>query len=165
MGTNEKGKVNLSKNRVLTIAIEVKDLDKTVDFYQSNFGIGPFIIQERVNDCILHGKKTQYTARWATTRLGGGQIALTLTHIIDGESIHKEILMEKGEGVSSICFDVADLDAEIVKLEKKGIGVTQYIKRKNGGAYAYMDTGKIGGMLIQLLEGGISGVPAEWGRK
>ena len=165
MGTDEKREVDLSKNRVLSMCIEVKDLDKAVDFYQSNFGIGPFIVQERVNDCILHGKKTQYTARWAQAPLGGGQIALTLTQIISGESVHKEILMEKGEWVGSICLDVADLDSEIAKLEKKGIKVAQYCKKKTGGAFAYMDTGKAGGMLIELLEGGMSGVPADWGRQ
>ena len=159
MHDGDKGEIDLSKSKLLSISVEVEDLDKAIEYYSSNFGIGPFVVQERTNDAILHGKESRHTTRWAMAPMGGGRVVLSLTQIIEGESIHKEILRRRGEGMSSLCFKVEDLDQGIAQFEKKGIGVLQYAKRKTGGGFAYMDTAKVGGVVIELLEGGLSGMP------
>ena len=158
MGDGNSRELNLSKYKVLSICMEVKDLNKTIEYYSSNFGIGPFVVQERSNDCILHGREAHYTARWAIAPLGEGQVILEFSEIIEGESIHTEFLEKNGEGVSYICLGVPDVDAKIAKFKEKGIEVLQYCRRKDGGVFAYMDTGKVGGLVIELLEGGLTGV-------
>ena len=53
-----------------------------------------------------------------------------------------------GEGISHVCFAVENVQQEVAKLVAKGAMV---VMTGMGGRFAYVDTGKVGGVLIELV--------------
>lgn len=128
----------------------VRNVDEAVEYYSSNFGIGPFRIMTRHRrSAIVHGKITDYKVKLAFAELG--QVQLELIEVLEGETIQTEFLREKGEGLHHLGFHVEDLDAEVSKWEGKGFGVLQRSK-PGGPGYAYMDTSRVSGVIIELIQ-------------
>jgi len=61
-------------------------------------------------------------------------------------------LETKGEGINHLGFLVDDIDREVAKLVKKGFKVISSGKFLTGGGFAYFDTGKVGGILFELIQ-------------
>ena len=133
------------------VGVVVRDMDRAVEYYQS-LGIGPF---EPLNVAIaekrLRGKPADHAkAKGRLARIG--QIKLELIQPVEGESLSKEFLENKGEGVSHICFSVDDIEEEAAKLVKKGFKIISSVKFLNGGGNVYFDTGRVGGVLLELIQ-------------
>ncbi len=143
---------------VSTIGVLVKDLDKAIAYYSSNFGIGPFHIEDHAVKAKLHGKDVSYKVRFALAKFG--PVMLELLNVSEGESLHLEVLKRKGEGVSFLSFHVEDLPGEIAKFEKRGFKVLMSAELKNVDygdksynlGYAFMDTDKVGGVIFELSQ-------------
>jgi len=133
------------------MGVVVRDMDKAIEYYQS-LGIGPFEpVTTAVAEKKLRGKPAddvKFELRVARI----GQIRLELIQPVEGESLHKEFLENKGEGINHLCFSVDDIDKEAAKLVKKGFKVIASRKFVNGGGNVYFDTGKVGGVLLELLQ-------------
>ncbi len=134
------------------IGVVVEDLDRAVEYYSANFGIGPFKIFERHYEGVILRERNDaaYTVRIAIAPMG--PVDFELIQVTEGESIHLEFLEKRGEGIEHLGFRVSDLDAEIEKFKQSGIKVTQSVRRKDGSGYAYMDTEKTGGILFELIQ-------------
>ncbi|MBI2856767.1 MAG: VOC family protein, partial [Chloroflexi bacterium] len=65
---------------------------------------------------------------------------------------HKEFLETRGEGLHHLGFFVTDLDNQINNLTRQGFQVTQGGKRLTGGGFAYFDTDKVGGVVLELVQ-------------
>lgn len=141
----------LSLPDVSQVGVVVKDLDKAVNYYASVFGIGPFRFVERHYEgvTIRDRDDASYSVRIAIAPMG--QVDFELIQVTEGESIHLEFLERRGEGLEHLGFHVSDLDAEIERFKKCGIGVLQSARRPGGG-YAYMDTEEIGGIIFELIQ-------------
>ena len=143
-------KKTLSLKDLGHIGIVVRDVEKAADFYTATLGIGPFHIFE----LTVPAERTKEKAAAAKLKLGMaqlGQITFELIEVVEGETIHKEFLDAKGEGLHHLGFDVADLDQELVKLERHGISVLTAGKFAGGG-FAYLDSKKTNGVIIELVQ-------------
>ncbi len=135
---------------VSQIGVVVRDVDKAIEYYSKNFGLGPFktIVISR-KDAVVRGKPANYKAKLAFADMGQAQ--LELIEILEGETIQKEFLNSKGEGIHHLGFIVKDLEGEVAKWEKGGFGVLQRSKPGEPG-FAYMDTERVGGVILELIQ-------------
>ena len=128
----------------------VKDLDKSIEFL-SALGLGPFTIRE-INHprATVRGKTVSYQVRIALAQQGAVQ--LELIEYQKGETIQKEFLDEKGEGIHHLLFNVKDLKKTIDKFSRKGIPVLQSDNFVGGGGLAYMGSDKVGGIIMEIVQ-------------
>lgn len=140
-------------SRLYHVGVVVRDMEKAVNYYRS-LGIEPF-------EPVWGGGVTAAEARFRGQPYSGknilksapfGGIEIELCQPVAGESPGKEFLESKGEGINHLGFLVDDLDKELDKLVKKGFEVIFRIKYKQGGGCAYLNTGKVGGVLFELIQ-------------
>jgi methylmalonyl-CoA/ethylmalonyl-CoA epimerase len=99
----------------LQIAIVVRDLEATMRRYRSDYGIGPWDVQEfnsrEVEEFREHGEPVECAWRLATTMVG--QVQWELIEPLDNESGYARFLAEKGEGVHHVAVAAANFDEVI----------------------------------------------------
>ena len=133
---------------VRQVGIIVRDMEKTMQQFRSILGIEHFKLLPSP-EAIINGKKIDCEAKLAFAQ--SGPIEIELIEPVKGESIWMEFLRSKGEGVHHFGIFVPDIDNELDRYAKMGIGILQsggdeYVK------YAYMDTTGITGTIIELLQ-------------
>ena len=136
------------------IGVIVRDMDKAIEYYQS-LGIGPFeLFKSRVYiERKVLGKPINVDdIKFKVKKARMGPVELELIEPGEGESLWREFLETRGEGINHLGFLVEDIDKEMAKLEEKGVKVLYSSKFQNGGGAAYFDTGKIGGVLLELIQ-------------
>jgi 4-hydroxyphenylpyruvate dioxygenase-like putative hemolysin len=130
------------------IGVVVEDLDRTMAFYESAFGIGPWDIREVGAPNVWdRGEEKFIKARLAFATLG--QVEIELIQILEGDSMHLEFLREHGEGLHHVGFFVKDFAAKLEQAQAMGFQVLQ--KDPFGQAYAYLDTRQPGGIIFELI--------------
>lgn len=137
------------------VSVMVRDMDKAIEYYKS-LGIGPFpptIGPEGVPliEQSLRGQKSDFVMDLRYAESGFGGLKFEIVEPLEGESIYKEFLEKKGEGVHHLAFVVDDLDAEITKMAERGFKVIQTGQTARG-KFAYFDTDKIGGVVTELVQ-------------
>src|SRR3990172_751686 len=90
------------------IGIVVKDLDRAMEFYSSNFGWGPFRTSEFEMDIDYKGKDWKIRQRIAHAQCGA--VEIELYHVLQGETPHTDFLAARGEGMQHLRFDVDNLE-------------------------------------------------------
>jgi 4-hydroxyphenylpyruvate dioxygenase-like putative hemolysin len=148
----------MSKDKVLEgketeicqVGVVVKDLEKTVNFL-SSLGLGPFTVRTVTHpSATVRGEKVFYQIRIALSQQG--PVQLELIEYEKGETIQKEFLEEKGEGLHHILFKVRDINTTLDRFARKGISVLQEDRLVEGGGMAYMGTDKIGGIIMEVVQ-------------
>jgi len=133
------------------VGLVVKDLDKTIEYYQS-LGIGPF--EKRTIDTpadkTMYGEPTDFKLIIGTAPMG--PIKLEIIQPSEGATLLEEFLESKGEGINHIAFAVEDLEKEKAKLMMKGLKVILTIKLPTGAECAYFDTRQVGGVIMELVK-------------
>ncbi|MCK5402736.1 VOC family protein [Candidatus Bathyarchaeota archaeon] len=133
------------------IGVVVKDLEKAIDFYSTNFGIGPFrIINPRNWKIILRGKPKIIHARIAVTDDKNFGVQFELIEVPEEETIYSEFVRTCGEGLHHLGFGVDDFEGEVTKWKKHGFKVIQRSNPGGPGGWAYMDTNKVAGVIFEL---------------
>ena len=131
------------------IGVVVEDLDRAVAFFQSAFGLGPFLIQEMEAPNVWdRGEEKHIKARLGFLTMG--QVEIELIHILEGDSVHREFLREHGEGLHHLGFRVKDFQAKLEQAKAMGFEVLQ--TGPLGRFYAYLDTRQYGGIIVELIE-------------
>ena len=141
-------------SKVCQVGVIVKDVDKAVEYYQS-LGIGPFESSKTahlVTDRKVYGKPADDVKNKARLAQMMGQLYLELVQPVEGESIQKDFLETKGEGINHLGFFVDDIDKETAKLVEKGFKVISSTRYAGGGGIAYFDTDKVGGVIFELIQ-------------
>jgi methylmalonyl-CoA/ethylmalonyl-CoA epimerase len=133
---------------VRQVGIVVKDMEKTMQQIRSILGIGPFKLIPGP-EAIINGKKVDCKAKLAFAQ--SGPIEIELIEPVKGESTWMEFLRAKGEGVHHFGIFVPDIDKELARYIKMGVGVLQSGEDEEV-KYAYMDTAGITGVIIELLQ-------------
>ena len=138
---------------VYQIGVIVRDMDEAVAFYEG-LGIGPFESPKDpvplVDRRVYGNPAPDVKNRVGKAQMGGVQFELVQP--IAGESVQKEFLEKHGEGINHLGFLVEDLEGEVAKLLAKGFRVISSAKRAAGGAMAYLDTDKVGGIVFELIQ-------------
>jgi hypothetical protein len=101
------------------VGIVVKDAQQVAENYWNILGIGPWnIYSVDFHDHIYHGKPTWIKAKIAQAQVGGVQ--LELYQPIEGDSIYRDFLMKRGEGMHHISFFADNADETAKELVKEG---------------------------------------------
>jgi len=144
------------------IGVTVRDVEKGIEYFSSNFNLGPFgIVESSRTGALVRGKPANYKVKQAFAQMG--YALLELNQIVEGKTIQSEFLETNGEGIHHLGFLVDDLDAEVAKYEERGFNVIQrYDTPQKGVRFAFLDTDKVGGIVFELVwlpENMRSGVP------
>lgn len=147
----EPGNKIMEPDSLCQIGIVVKSVDETVKYFQEAFGFGPFEIKYvDYSDATYMGKKAGYRGKRGFFHLG--PIEIELVELIDGQTIHEDFMKQHGEGLHHIGFEVKDLAAARKNAEKAGFKVTQGFSRQDGSGFAYLDSDKTGGVIMELIQ-------------
>ena len=133
------------------IGIVVKSVDETVKYFEKEFGFGPFEIRNvDYSDATYYGQKAGYRGKRGFFHLG--PIEIELVELIDGRTIHEDFIKQHGEGLHHIGFQVRNLTEAKKNAEKAGFKITQGFSRQDGSGFAYLDTDKTGGVIMELIQ-------------
>jgi len=81
-----------------------------------------------------------------------GLVMLEIIQPLEGESVYKEFLREKGEGIHHIAtYEVEDMKKALTSLEKQGIRILQR-GRWRDASFTYLDTEKLLGIIVELVK-------------
>jgi catechol 2,3-dioxygenase-like lactoylglutathione lyase family enzyme len=135
----------------------VRDVDKTAGYYRSR-GIAEIQAQAMfdssdIENVRVYGKspKNRITAKTRVFQIG--PVAYELIQPLEGDSIFKESLGRRGEGIIDLIFTVDNLDRETAKLVEKGVPVVFSGKHRGSNAFAFFDTRQHGGdVMIKLVQ-------------
>ena len=148
-----------SKPDRIQIGIIVRDMDRAVEYYKS-LGIGPF----KSLPGLVHKSRTRYgkpigvDAFKVKIRVANmGSVQIELIEPDENARIWREFLETRGEGIQHLGFFVDDIEKETEEMERKGLSAIFTSRYQDGGGASYFDTGKVGGVLLELLQ-----FPPEW---
>jgi methylmalonyl-CoA/ethylmalonyl-CoA epimerase len=136
---------------ICQIGIVVRDLQKAVDNYWEKLGIGPWmtvrIEPPLLRDLTLRGKPVESSMIAAIAQ--SGSIQLELIQPLEGPSIWKEFLEERGGGVHHVRSLDQDPDALAVFRE---MGVNVLMSGRIGDStFYYMDTEPLLGTIYEII--------------
>ena len=138
-------------SKIDQVGVVVRDLKRAVEHY-SSFGIGPF---KPLNVTRIERKvygRPASDVRNISRMAQMGSVQFELIQPVFGESVQREFLESRGEGINHLGFFVDNVDREVARLEEKGFKVISSVKYAGGGEVAYLDTDKIGGVIFELIQ-------------
>lgn len=138
------------------VAVVVNDLKKTIENYWHMLGLGPWEIYicapPELKEMTIRGKSVNYSMKFAETTIGG--VILEVIEPMEGPSIYKEFLEERGEGPHHIaCYKARDVQKALSAFKDMGIEVLQSGKIDEVEFY-YLDTEKIFGVILEIVKTG-----------
>ncbi|MCF6356513.1 MAG: VOC family protein [Draconibacterium sp.] len=142
---------------VAQICILVPDIDEAVKTYWERFGVGPWhhytYGKPLVKRMTRHGKPYEYKMKVALSHIGNMRIELI--EPLEGDTVYTEFIEEHGYGVHHLGFLTNDMQASLKDAEECGIAMTQDgagFGPDDDGHYAYLDTEKLLGTTVELIE-------------
>lgn len=149
------------------ICVLVRDLDASMKHYSEQLGIGPWDVYtygpHRLHSMTFRGGEGTYVMRLALAYVGA-----TMYELIEsttGPSIYEEFLADRGEGLHHLGYFVPDIDLEIAAMAAKGYAVLQSGRGfgvDGDGAYAYFDTERDLGCVVEAIEEARQMPPADY---
>ena len=122
-------------------AIAVKDLDASIQFYQTTFGAIPGSI-ETIEDQEVRA-----------VLLSIGHSNLELIEPTSETSGVAKFIERRGEGIHHICFEVASINNQLKVLEEAGLTLIDKESRPGlSGMIGFIHPKSSGGVLIELAE-------------
>jgi len=128
--------------RISHIAIAVDDLDAASKAFETLVGNKVEQFQDVSDQKVRVGM------------LPVGESRLELAGPTDPSSTVAKFIRNRGEGIHHICFEVADITAELARLKKAGFQIIDDQPRKgaDGHLIAFLHPRTTGGVLIELSE-------------
>jgi hypothetical protein len=137
---------------ICQIGIVVRNLQNAVDNYGSKIGIGPWttvrIEPPLLRDMTLRGKPVDTSILAAIAQ--SGSIQLELIEPLEGPSIWKEFLEDRGEGLHHVQSLVKDPDAVMAAFREIGVNVLMS-GRIGDSVFYYMDTEPFLGVIYEFV--------------
>ena len=146
----------LAGGHVVQLGIIVSDMDPALQRYSAIFGsdrwriytFGPNGRHE------YHGAPTSFTSRLA---LNDASPQIELIQPLEGDSVHRDWLEERGEGLHHVAVDVQSVADAIASLTALGCPLVQAgygfgVGGEGDGAYAYVDATATLGMIVEPIE-------------
>ena len=136
------GKPPAPTDLVHHIGIAVGDLESSINFYSSLFGLeaGPIIVREDigVRGCFIPV----------------GDTNLELLEGTGPDSVISIHIRERGEGLHHVCFEVEGIADKLKTLEALGIDLLDKVPRKGlmGGDIGFLNPSAARGVLIELAQ-------------
>ena len=142
--------------RITQVAVVVKDLRATMKKYHEVMGWGPWSVYEHKPPVLHHtevrGKPVRYTMLGAEVHCD--PIDFEILQPLEGPSIYKEFLKEKGEGLHhvSVVNSAENVHRALADFKKQGIGVLMSGRLKDIEFY-YLDTEPVLKMVTETVSG------------
>ena len=141
---------------IIQIGIVVRDIQKVADNYWTIFGIGPWQIVRMeppiLREVTLRGNPVEASMLAAIAQ--NGTLQLELIQPLEGPSIWKEFLEEKGEGLHHVQAHVQDPKAVLTAFREMGVEALMSGKIGNNIFY-YMDTQPLLGIIYEFIDTGL----------
>jgi catechol 2,3-dioxygenase-like lactoylglutathione lyase family enzyme len=139
-------------NKLHHISIVVRDAEKTQKYYES-IGIGPWMDYPPMKEYVkinVPDENGFYNLKIKCVQIG--PVQLQLVEPGEGDSLYKDHLEEKGEGVFHIGFEVNDISATDAKIEAMGLNELSSGRRENGSGFSYLDTASEAGVVLLVRQ-------------
>lgn len=124
------------------IGVAVKDMDVSKDLFSKLLNVAPYKSEEVASEGV------------ETVFFKTGETKVELLAATNENSPIAKFLEKKGEGIHHIAFEVADIDAEINRLESEGFKLIND-KPKNGAdnkRIAFLHPKSTNGVLIEICQ-------------
>ncbi len=150
----EHGKPIINVPELYQACVVVRDIEQSIGRYESTLGIGPWQIMDidssALEEVTYHGRPAHHKFRLALTM--AGPLQMELIQPVEGDSIFRDFLNERGEGLHHLGhIRVDSLKESIRSLAEAGFACIQS-GYAAGGGYAYIDMVKALGVIVELLE-------------
>jgi len=122
------------------LGIAVKNLEEAREFYRSLFGL-------ESSEPLIGGDGT---IKISMVEVGG--VLIELLQPAGNEGVIAKFLEKRGEGFHHICYEVEDINAEIVSLKAAGIEVLGEVKPGAEGMSVFLHPRGTHGVLVELVE-------------
>ena len=123
------------------VCIAVSDIEATIAFYQSVFGVGDAEIEEVEDQGV----------RASLIRVGGSQVEFIQP--TDPNGGVARFIQRKGEGMHHICFEVDDIQRTLDGLDAEGVRLIDKTPREGlSGEIAFIHPRATGGVLVELVD-------------
>ena len=127
--------------RIHHVALVVKSIDDSLDFYRRQMGLELEMVQAIPADKV----------RIAFLRVGESKVELV--EPTDDSTGVARFLASKGEGFHHICFEVANLAETLLRLEIDGVELIDTAPRRGAeGPVAFIHPRACHGVLVELIE-------------
>jgi len=142
--------------RITQVAIVVEDLKSTMEKYHKVMGWEPWSVYEHkpptLHDTEVRGKRVKYSMLGAEVHCN--PIDFEILQPLEGPSIYKEFLKEKGEGLHhvSVVNPAEDVHKALRDFKKQGIEVLMSGKL-DGIEFYYLDTDPVLKMVAETVSG------------
>lgn len=150
MDNNQKDKSPFAQ--LHHISIVVRDIDATAKFYES-IGIGPFKSYPPIQEYVkidVPDKEGFYNLTIKCAQIG--PVELQLIQPGKGQSLYRDFLEKKGEGVYHLGFVVEDIETSDAEVKAIGLDVISSGRRKNGSGFSYLDTADKAGVTLLIRQ-------------
>jgi methylmalonyl-CoA/ethylmalonyl-CoA epimerase len=125
--------------------------EKHAEMMESLFNIPKFQFSEDLDHpATFRGKETKFSIKIGMSRCFSTTIEIF--QWLKGDCIYKEFVDSQKEGLHHFGVFVEDLEKHIDKFQKEGIDVVQSGMFPPKLKYAYMDSVKVFGAVIELME-------------
>lgn len=141
-------------SRTYQIGVVVRDIEQAAAFYE-RLGIGPFTEGPSAHTLVrkIYGSDAPDVAvKGLIAQMG--DIEFELLQPVAGKGIQAEFLERHGEGVVHLCAYTDDIDRDIAELTGLGHEVISYGEVSDGGRFAYFETRRVGGLVLELFQPG-----------
>jgi catechol 2,3-dioxygenase-like lactoylglutathione lyase family enzyme len=139
-------------DRLHHISIVVRDAGKAQRFYES-IGIGPWVDYPPMKEYVridVPDEKGFYNLKIKCAQIG--PVQLQLIEPGEGQSLYRDHLEKKGEGVYHIGFEVDDISATDSTIEALGLEVLSSGRRENGSGFSYLKTASEAGLVLLVRQ-------------
>jgi methylmalonyl-CoA/ethylmalonyl-CoA epimerase len=133
--------------RIDHVGIAVRDLDTSIEFYATTFGLT--VAGRETNEAQGVREAMLYVA----AAPGGASYVQLLEPLGDDTPVGR-FLAQRGEGVHHIGYGVADVSAELERLGREGIRLVDERPRHGslGASIAFLHPKSMGGVLTELVQ-------------
>jgi hypothetical protein len=142
-------------------AYVVEDLDKAVDDWSRQFGIGPFYCLRHVQFESAHYRGKPIALDISVALCFSGDLCLELIEQHSpGPSAYRDVVAPGQRGFHHILVYPQDYDAEICRYQQQGFDVAGGgILKASGMQFVYIDTRRSLGCMVELAS---RDTPAQW---
>ncbi len=151
---------------VTQIGVVVRDMQAAMEAYHQRLGWGPwsvFVLKgPHHHDTYLRGEKVEYSMQIAVTSVGG--VDFELIEPLEGPSIYKEFLQQRGEGVHHILCERPGAGPGELLAELEGQGLVNVMGGEVGDnlSYQYLDGEAELGIVIETYRGDVEPPTYVW---
>jgi hypothetical protein len=131
----------------------VRDLDAAIDHWVDVMDVGPFFVLEHIpfSEAWFRGAPLDLDMTVAIAYSGDIQIELIVQHN-DAPSIYKEFIDAGRYGLQHMGVMTDSVAEHLAKLEPLGVRPVQHGTTAAGAKFAYLDTDRTPGFMIELIE-------------